>query len=28
MDLAEIANIDEKSLLLCVRYNVNGNGND
>jgi hypothetical protein len=25
MDLAEIANIDEKSLLLCVRYNVNGN---
>jgi hypothetical protein len=26
MDLAEIADIDEKSLLLCVRYNVNGNG--
>jgi hypothetical protein len=25
MDLAEIADIDEKSLLLCVRYNVNGN---
>jgi hypothetical protein len=25
MDLADIANIDEKSLLLCVRYNVNGN---
>jgi hypothetical protein len=25
MDLAEIADIDEKSLLLCVRYNVNEN---
>jgi hypothetical protein len=23
--LAEIVNIDEKHLLLCVRYNVNGN---
>lgn len=25
MELAEIASIDEKSVLLCVRYNVNRN---